>query len=108
MPLCVCVCALLCLTFCHPVNCSPPGSSVYAIFQAKVLEWVAASYPRGSSDPGIGPLTLASPALAGRFFAIEPPGSPINTYSIALKGNTCENSSWPEVDRHVISGLGPL
>ena len=31
----------LCLTLCDPVDCSPPGSSVCGIFQAKILEWVA-------------------------------------------------------------------
>ena len=30
-----------CLTLCDPVYCSPPGSSVHGIFQAKILEWVA-------------------------------------------------------------------
>ena len=30
-----------CLTFCNPMDCSPPGSSVHGIFQAKILEWVA-------------------------------------------------------------------
>ena len=30
-----------CLTLCDPMNCSPPGSSVHGIFQARILEWVA-------------------------------------------------------------------
>jgi len=34
------------------VNCSPPGSSVHEISQAKILEWVAISFSRGSSRPG--------------------------------------------------------
>ena len=34
---------------CNPVNCSPAGSSVHGIFQARVLEWVAISFSRGSS-----------------------------------------------------------
>ena len=32
--------AQLCLTLCDPMDCSPPGSSVHGIFQARVLEWV--------------------------------------------------------------------
>ena len=36
---------------CDTVNCSPPGSSVYGIAQAKMLEWVAISSSRGSSWP---------------------------------------------------------
>ena len=33
--------AQLCLTLCDPMNCSPPGSSVHEVFQARILEWVA-------------------------------------------------------------------
>ena len=40
-----------CLTLCGPMDCSLPGSSVHRIFQAKILEWVAISYSRGSSQP---------------------------------------------------------
>ena len=56
MCVCVCVCARVraqsCLTLCDPMDCSPPGSSVHEIFQARILEWVAISYSRGSSQPG--------------------------------------------------------
>ena len=34
-----------------PVDCSPPGSSVHGIFQARMLEWVATPFSRGSSRP---------------------------------------------------------
>ena len=37
-----------CPTLCNPMNCSLPGSSVHGIFQTRVLEWVAISFPRGS------------------------------------------------------------
>ena len=40
-----------CLTLCDPVECSPSGSSVHGILQARILEWVAISYSRGSSHP---------------------------------------------------------
>ena len=40
-----------CPTLCDPVDCSPPGSSVHGILQARVLEWVAISFSRGSSRP---------------------------------------------------------
>ena len=43
--------AQLCLTLCDPMDCSPPGSSIHGIFQAKVLEWVAISFSRGSFQP---------------------------------------------------------
>ena len=38
-----------CLTLCDPMDCSPPGSSVHGIPQARILEWVAISFSRGSS-----------------------------------------------------------
>ena len=39
--LCVCLVTLSCLTLCNPMYCSPPGSSVHGILQARILEWVA-------------------------------------------------------------------
>ena len=48
---CVCVCTQSCPTLCHPMVCSPPDSSVHEIFQARILEWVAIPYSRGSSPP---------------------------------------------------------
>ena len=36
---------------CDPTDCGPPGSSVPGIFQAKILEWVAIPFSRGSSQP---------------------------------------------------------
>ena len=38
-----------CQTLCHPIDCSLPGSSVHGILQARILEWVAIPYFRGSS-----------------------------------------------------------
>ena len=40
-----------CLTLCDPIDCSLPGSSVHGIFQTIVLEWIAISFSRGSSQP---------------------------------------------------------
>ena len=40
-----------CPTLCDPMDCSLPGFSVHAIFQARVLEWVAISFSRGSYPP---------------------------------------------------------
>ena len=39
-----------CLPFCDPMDCSLPGSSVHVISQARILEWVAVSFSRGSSQ----------------------------------------------------------
>ena len=56
-----------CPAFCDPMDCSPPGSSVHGIFQAKILEWIAISFSRGSSGPR--DWTWVS-CTAGRFFTI--------------------------------------
>ena len=50
-----------CPTPCDPIDCSLPGSSVHGIFQARVLEWVPISFSRGSSNPGIQPMSLQGP-----------------------------------------------
>ena len=60
-------------SFCDPVDCSPPGSSVHGISQARILEWVAISFSRGSSQPR--DQTQVS-CIAGRFFTTEPLGKP--------------------------------
>ena len=52
--ICACLHAKLlqsCLTLCNPMDCSPPGTSVHEILQARILEWVAISFSRGSSRP---------------------------------------------------------
>ena len=43
--------SLSCVQLCDPVDCSPPGSSVHGILQARILEWVAISFSRGSFQP---------------------------------------------------------
>ena len=56
-----------CLTLRKPMDCSPPVSSVQGILQARILEWVATSFSRGSSRPR--DRTRVS-YIAGRFFTI--------------------------------------
>ena len=63
--------AKLRLTLCDPMDCSPPGSSVHGISQARTLEWVAISFSRGSSWRGVEP---TSAALADGLITIELPG----------------------------------
>ena len=43
--------AQLCLTLCDPMDCSLPGFSIHGVFQTRILEWVAISFSRGSSQP---------------------------------------------------------
>ena len=68
-----CACSVVnsCPTLCNPMDCSPLGSSVHGILQARILEWVAISSSRDLPDPGIEPTSPASPELAGRFFTTE-------------------------------------
>ena len=77
--------------FCDPMDCSPPGSSVYGIFQARILEWVAISFSRRSS--WLRDWTHIS-CTANRFFTSEPPGNPPHMhYSyINLKQNKTSDS----------------
>ena len=46
----------LCPTLCDPMDCSPPGSTVHGIFQARIMEWVTIPFSGGSSPPGIKPM----------------------------------------------------
>ena len=72
--LCCCFIAKSCPTLLGPHGL--PGSSVRGISQARILEWVAGSFSRGSSKPGIRPASPDSPALAGKFLTTEPLGKP--------------------------------
>ena len=56
-----------CPTLCNPMNCSLAASSVYGILQARILEWIAIPFSRGSSQPR--DWTWVS-CIAGRFFTI--------------------------------------
>ena len=51
-----------------PMDCGWLGSSAHGIFQARMLEWLLFPVRRDLPDPGIKLVSLASPALAGRFF----------------------------------------
>ena len=68
-----------CLTLCNLMDCSSPDSSVHGIPQAKVLEWVAVSFSRGSSGPGIA---SRSPALQADSLPSEPPVETPRQYAI--------------------------
>ena len=61
-------------TLCDHMDCSLSGSSVHGILQARILEWVAISFSRGSSRPR--DWTQVS-CIASRLFTSEPPGKPL-------------------------------
>ena len=74
-----------CLTLCNPMDCSPPGSSVLGILQARRQEWVTISFSRGSFQLRDG--TQLS-HIAGGFLTSKPPGKPMlktNHITIVLK-----------------------
>ena len=58
------------LTLCDPVDCSLPGFTVHENLQAKILEWVAMSFSRGSARPRLG--LPGSPALQADALTSEP------------------------------------
>ena len=71
----IAVCCLVpesCPALCDPMDCSPPGSSVHGISQARKLK-LPSPTPQDIPDPGI---ESTSPELAGGFFTTEPPGKP--------------------------------
>ena len=64
----MCLVTQSCLTLCDPLDCSPPGSSVHGILQARILELVAVSSSKGSSQPRDGNCICCVSYAAGRFF----------------------------------------
>jgi len=75
----------VCPTLCDPVDCSPPGSSVHGILQARILEWVAMSFSNDLPNSGIKP---RSPALQTDSL----PLSPLGSYRITLGPSS--STSW--------------
>ena len=64
----------LCLVLCNPMDCSPSGSLVHGILQARLLMWIAMPSSRGSSWPRDRTCIPYSSCIAGWFFTSEPPG----------------------------------
>ena len=104
---CVCVCTHTCTQslrhvhlFCDSMICSPPGSSVHEIFQARILQWVAIShFPTGDlPNSGIKLMSSVSPALVGRFFNTEPPGKPCFNYETVVNKKK-EEQKWEKQEK---------
>ena len=70
-----------CLTFCNPVDCSPPGSSVHGTLQSRILEQVALLF---SSESSLSRDWTWSPTLQADSLLPEPPGNPILSTSLSL------------------------
>ena len=98
-------CCCLCLSLCNPMIYSPLGCSVHEIYQGRILEWVAISFSRGSSDPRI---ELGSSA-SGRFFTTEPPRKPwlhLASYYRTHTGFTKRWNKW-DITFHITSIASP-
>ena len=65
-----------CLTLNDPMDYNPPGLSAHGIFLASILEWVAISFSRGSSQPRDRTQVSCVSCFAGGFFTAEPPVKP--------------------------------
>ena len=79
------------------MDCSPPGSSVHGILQARVLEWVAVSFSRDLPNPGIEP---GSPALKADSLPSEPSEEVFFSPMISLCA--CSGIEVEEKSGHVI------
>ena len=93
---CMCVCmrvlvAHLCPTLWDPMDCNPPGSSVYGILQARILEWVAFPFSRGSSWPRGWP---RFPVLQEDSLLSEPAGK-ARSHMLQLKIPCTTAKTWP-------------
>ena len=72
-----------CPTLCDPVDCSLPGSSLHGILQARVLEWGASSFSRGSSQPRNRTLVSRIP---GRHFHLWATREALSNIGVFIKG----------------------
>ena len=77
---CMCAAKLLqsCSILYDPMHCSPSGSSVHGIVQARILEWVAMPSSRGSSQPRDRTCDSCLPHWQKGSLPLVPPGKPLN------------------------------
>ena len=101
--LCVCMCVCSqwvkvlvsqsCLTLWDPMDCSLPGPSILGIFQARLLEWIAIPFSRGSSLPWVEP---GFPSLQADSLPSESPGKPSRAHmrkrhTLHFRGLECKS-----------------
>ena len=87
---CCCLAAQLCPTLCDPMDCSLPDSSVHVTSQARILEWVAISFSKGSSQPGN---QFKSPHWQADSLPLSHQGSTIVDSNRIFKDIICNNSN---------------
>ena len=91
----VCACSViqLCPTLCDSMDCSLPGSSVHGISQARILQWVAIFFSRGSSWPKDWNCVSCISSIAGRFFTLWTVGEAWH-YKNGRWKNSPEKAEW--------------
>ena len=91
--------------FCHPMDCTPLGSSIQAILQARTLEWAAISSPGYLPDPGIKLVFPVSLAWQAEFLT-EPSEKHLTT-SVQFCGSVVSDSLQPHGLKHRLSCPSP-
>ena len=89
----------LCPSFCDSMNCSPPGSSVHGILQARILEWVAMPFSRGSSRPRDQTRVFCT---ADESLPSEPQRKPNKGFRV-IQGKSLKRWLWPTLQAPVPS-----
>ena len=79
---------------CNPIDCSLTGSSLYGISRQNYWSGLPVPSPGDLPDPGIEPM---SPALAGRFFIVEPPGKPHRSLYICPNPHNVQSQEWTQM-----------
>ena len=85
-----------CLTLCDPMDWGPPGSSVHGILKARILEWVAISFSRGSSWPR--DWTWVS-CIASGFFTIWATREAWSAKDPAMTDSHSQKACWGDTGR---------
>ena len=98
---CHCLVTQSCLTLCHPMNCSPPGSSVHGVSKARILEQVAISFSRGSSPPRDQTHGSCQVSCVGRQILYRWATWEAHTSSIlVVPVQSLSNNFWPHALQH--------
>ena len=84
------------------MDCNPLGSSAHGISQARILEWVAISFSKGSSQPRGCTYIFC---LAGGLFTTEPPGKPLSQFSHSVVSDSA--TPWTAARQASLSIINP-
>ena len=77
----MCLVAQSCPTLCSPMDCSPPGSYVHGILQARILSGLSCPPPGDLPNPGTEPTSPIAPAWPLDSLLTEPSGSPLSLFT---------------------------